>query len=219
MIKNLVIYGSGGFGREVLELIKDINNAENKKWNILGFLNDSPDMHGVIVNEYPILGGVEWLEKFKDPISVVIAIGNSNNRKLISRKINMSNIEFPNIIHPSVKISGFIKLGKGNVICAGNILTTDIRIADFVILNLACTVGHDVIINNYSTILPGSNISGNVIIEECVELGTKCCVIPNVRINENTLVGAGATVIKDLPAHCTAVGSPAKPIKFHELNN
>lgn len=35
-------------------------------------------------------------------------------------------------------------------------------------------------------------------------------------IGDYTIVGAGAVVAKTLPAKCTAVGVPAKPIKFHE---
>jgi sugar O-acyltransferase (sialic acid O-acetyltransferase NeuD family) len=217
MNKDLVIYGSGGFGREVLELIKDINLQKEQKWNIIGFINDIPETYGTYINEYQILGGIDWLEEYEEPISIVIATGNSKTRKLISGRLQMHNIEFPNIVHPSVNISSHVELGKGNIICAGNILTTNINIEDFVIINLACTVGHDVIVKNYSTILPGSNISGNVLIEECVEIGTKSCVIPQVKIGRNSIIGAGSTVIKDLPANCTAVGSPARPIKFHSV--
>ena len=59
------------------------------------------------------------------------------------------------------------------------------------------------------------NVSGNVLVERCVELGTGTQIIQGRIIGEQTIVGAGAVVIKDLPSECTAVGSPAKVIKYH----
>jgi len=77
-------------------------------------------------------------------------------------------------------------------------------------------IGHDAKIGNYSTILPSVNVSGFVNISKCVSVGTGSAIIQGVSIGENTIVGAGSVVIRDLPANCTAVGSPAKPIKFHK---
>ena len=71
-------------------------------------------------------------------------------------------------------------------------------------------------IGDYSTVLPSVNISGFVKTEECVSVGTGSAIIQGVNIGRNTVVGAGAVVVKDFPENCTAVGSPAKPIKFHE---
>lgn len=75
-------------------------------------------------------------------------------------------------------------------------------------------MGHDVQICDFVTVYPSVNISGNVIVEKCVELGTGTQIIQGKRIGQETIVGAGAVIIQDLPSGCTAVGSPAKPIKF-----
>lgn len=95
-------------------------------------------------------------------------------------------------------------------------ITTNIRIGDFVVLNLQCTVGHDSIIKDYSSLMPSVNVSGEVTIGECVLVGTGATIINQLEIGEHTIVGAGAVVTKSLPAYCTEVGVPAKPIKFHE---
>jgi acetyltransferase-like isoleucine patch superfamily enzyme len=107
-------------------------------------------------------------------------------------------------------------MGEGNIICAGNILTCNIVIGNYVTINLTCTIAHDDIIEDFVTILPGCNISGNVHLKRKVDVGTKTAIIPGVVVGENTIIGAGSTVINDLPANCTAVGTPAKPIKFHK---
>ena len=91
-----------------------------------------------------------------------------------------------------------------------------VEIEDFVILNLGCTVGHDSIIKKYSAFMPSVNISGEVTIGEGVYVGTGAKIINQLEIGEYTIVGAGAVVSKTLPANCTAVGVPAKVIKFHE---
>lgn len=107
-------------------------------------------------------------------------------------------------------------MGKGNIICAGNILTCNIHLKDFVTVNLNCTIGHDVIVDSFTTISPNASISGNVNLNESVYFGTNATIIQGISVGEGAIVGAGATVVKDLPPYCTAVGSPAKPIKFHK---
>lgn len=120
------------------------------------------------------------------------------------------------MIHPSVIYSESVNFGEGSIVCAGNIITVNIEIGKHVIINLDCTIGHDANIGDYSTILPSVNVSGFVKTEECVSIGTGSAIIQGVNIGKNTVVGAGAIVVKDLPENCTAVGLPAKPIKFHE---
>ena len=107
-----------------------------------------------------------------------------------------------------------IEIGEGSVICASNILTCNIKLKKFITLNLCCTVGHDTIIEDYSSFMPSVNISGEVKIKRKVYVGTGAKIINQLSIGENTVVGAGAVVSKSLPANCTAVGIPAKPIKF-----
>ncbi|MCM3636549.1 acetyltransferase [Sporosarcina luteola] len=214
-MNDIVIYGSGGFAREIAHLIEDINEKD-PQWNLLGFIDDDVESHGSVINELPVLGGIEWFND-RDLTSVVMGIGSPNAKeKIISNLRNLSNVDFPNLIHPSVKFSRFNNIGQGNVICEGNILTTNIVVKDFVTINLNCTIGHDTIISSYCTILPNSSISGNVLFEEKVDFGTNATIIQGIKVGCGTIVGAAAVVVKDLPANCTAVGMPAKPIKFHE---
>lgn len=84
------------------------------------------------------------------------------------------------------------------------------------ILNLGCTVGHDAIIKDYASFMPTCNISGEVLIEEGVYCGTGVKIINQTSIEEYAIVGASAVVTKPIPGHCTAVGMPAKTVKFHE---
>jgi sugar O-acyltransferase (sialic acid O-acetyltransferase NeuD family) len=215
-MKDIAIFGVGGFGREVLALIKDIN-SEKTQWNILGFFDDGYEK-GVMINGYPNLGKTEDLNNWEKPISIAVSVGNPVTKKKIIDKIVNPLVNYPTLVHPSAWIGDkdFVKLGKGCIICAGNMITTNIEIGDFVILNLGCTVGHDSIIKDYAAFMPSVNISGEVVIEEGVYVGTGAKIINQLEIGEYATVGAGAVVCQTLPAHCTAVGVPARVIKYHQ---
>lgn len=215
-MKDIAIFGVGGFGREVLALIKDINR-NSPKWNIVGFFDDGYEK-GLMINGYPTLGTTADLNKWETPISIAISIGNPVIKKKIFNKITNPLVDCPTLIHPTVWIGDgeFVEIGKGCIICAGNLITTNIKIGDFVVLNLGCTVGHDTVIKDYAAFMPSVNISGEVTISEGVYVGTGAKIINQLEIGEYTIVGAGAVVSKTVPAHCTAVGVPAKPIRFHE---
>lgn len=212
-MEKIAIVGSGGFAREVLTLINDIN-CQTKKYEFMGFVgfDKSQTMHG-----YPVVGNDEEINNTKEPIALVIAVGEPNLKEKIRLKYTNPLISFPTLIHPSVMVGdwGSVSIGDGCIICAGGILTTDIVLHDFVTLNLQCTVGHDTVINDYASFMPSVNISGEVNVGKGVYIGTGAKIINQLEIGENTIVGAGAVVAKSLPANCTAVGVPAKPIKFH----
>jgi sugar O-acyltransferase (sialic acid O-acetyltransferase NeuD family) len=214
-MEKIVIVGAGGFGREVKMLIDQINRYEHK-YEFLGYYDDGFTI-GSTINNNLVLGSIDDLAKNDEIISVVVAIGAPDIKRKIVEKLTRSTISFPTLIHPSVLLGDeFVSIGNGCIICAGTIITCNIEIKDFVILNLMCTVGHDTVIGSYASFMPSVNISGEVIIHEEVYVGTGAKIINQLEIGRQTIVGAGAVVSKTLPEKCTAVGIPAKPIKFHD---
>jgi len=211
-MKDIVIIGAGGFGREVAWLIEDINKA-NQEWNIIGFVDDNDSIQGKEINGYKVVGNVDWLAQ--QELYVVNAIGDPITKMKVMKKLEKSKNIYPVLIHPSVICSDRIEIGEGTIICAGNILTVNIKIGKHVIINLDCMIGHDVILGDYTTVLSSANVSGAVNIGKCVSIGTGSAIIQGLNIGDNTIIGAGAVVVTDLPPNCTAVGVPAKPIKFH----
>ena len=212
-MKDLIIIGASGFGREVAWLVERINK-KNPTWNLLGFLDDDSGIQYTTINGYKVLGSSSDASKFKN-VSFVCAVGSSKIRKSVIEKLG--DVEFATLIDPTVEMSDLVKIGEGSIICAGNIITVNIEIGKHVIINLDCTVGHDAILEDFVTVYPSVNISGITHFGECVELGTGSQIIQNKKIGKGTIVGAGSVVVKDLPEECTAVGIPAVPIKFHEV--
>lgn len=213
-MKDIVIIGAGGFGREVKTII-DAINKNTKTYNFLGFYDDTI-AKGTLINNFPILGNLKELNDLKTATDVLVGVGDPISKYKIISSLKNELLHFPTIIHPSVIISDDdVIIDNGCIICAGNIITCNIKIGKFVTLNLMCTVGHDTLIGDYSSFMPSVNISGEVHIEEKVYVGTGAKIINRLTIGKATIIGAGAVVSKSLPEYCTAVGIPAKPIKFH----
>ncbi|MCI6693180.1 MAG: acetyltransferase [Clostridium sp.] len=212
-MKDLIIIGAGGLGREVAWLIDEINEI-NMKWNLLGYIDDDKDKIGKYLNGYPVLGGFEYLENKKD-IYYVCAIANSKIKKeIIEKRCRKYNIKPATLIHPSVIMSRkYNEIGEGCIICINSSITVNTKLKNHITINPGCTIGHDITIDNYTTIYPGVNISGNCDIGECVEIGTGSQIIQGKSIGSNSIVGAGSVVIKDIEKNSTAVGVPAKVIK------
>lgn len=212
----LAILGSGGFAREVATIIHAIN-AKSPTYDLMGYI-DNRLAKGTLINGLPVIGSDDEINETSTPLSIVTAFGEPDLKEKVYKKYTNPLISFPTIIHPSVILGDApsIKLGKGCIICACCILTTNIEIKDFVTLNLSCTVGHDVTIGNFSSFMPSCNISGEVNIDKKVYCGTGVKIINQINIGDNTIIGAGAVITRDIPAKCTAVGIPAKPIKYNK---
>ncbi len=211
MLKDIVIVGSSGLAKEIAFLIEDINKT-NAEWNFLGFVDENVGQNvwksEIFMNDTTLLG-------FKKEINVIIGVGFPDLIKKLALKFESNNnIKFPNLIHPNaVGDWENIEMNKGNVITAGNIFTTDIKIGSFNIFNLNGTVGHDTKIGNYNVFNPTYNISGGVTINEQTLLGTGVQILQNLSVVSDTIIGAGALLTKSIEEHGVYVGSPAKKIK------
>ena len=208
-MEKIYIIGASGFGREIAWLIGNLSD-----WETAGFIDDNVNLINSDINGIPVKGDIDYLLSLKSEINAVIAIGNPKIRKKIYDKLkNKKNIIFPNIIDKNIQVDDSNKIGIGNILCAGTILTTNITLGDFNHINLSCTIGHDVIFNDFITIYPSVNISGSVKIESFSEIGTGSQIIQGKLIGSNVTIGAGSVVVKNLLAAGTYVGSPAKLIK------
>ena len=215
-MKDIIIFGASGFGREVAWLIERIN-AVSPTWNLIGFIDDDDSIQGADINGYTVLGKTEDVGKYPGAYFVCAVGASSVREKIVSNlKLASPEIKFATLIDPSVEMSDLVEVGEGTIICAHTIITVNIIIGEHVIINLDCTIGHDAILKDYVTLYPSVNVSGITNIGHAVELGTGMQIIQGKSIGDYSIVGAGAVVVKDIPVKCTAVGSPAKPIKFFE---
>ena len=213
--KKLVIVCAGGLAREIVWQLTEFGQCTNI-YDILGFVDDEPELQNKVICGFPVLGGIEWLLNYKDEICAAICIGNAKKRKKLYNRLKENpDISFPSIIASNTIYSNSTKFGQGCIICVSNTLTVDITVGEFVVAGVGCNFGHDSVVGDFATLYPKVNLSGNVHIGTCAEIGTGANIIQGKNIGENSIVGAGSVVIKDIPPNCTVVGVPAVPIKFH----
>ena len=215
-MKDIAIYGAGGFGREVACLIKRINEKE-PTWNLIGFFDDNPDKKGKMISHFaPCLGGIDQLNRYQGEIAVVMAIGNSATvRKLVDRLTNL-NVWYPNLIHPNFTLSDpeTFSIGHGNIIQGGCTATCDVSLGDFNVLNGAICLGHDVKIGSYNTIMPAVRISGEVKIGSDNFFGVGSIVLQQITIGNNIRLGGGSVLMTKPRAGNLYMGNPARKTQF-----
>lgn len=214
MEKELVIVGAGGFGREILwQLREQEYKILGKNYHFKGFIDDNKQLKKEICNQ--VIGSTDELLEEKNPISVLIAIGNAKTRRNIAKKLmKNTHLSFPNFIAESAKVSDDICIGQGCIICMSSIITVNVKLGDFVVCNLDCTIGHDSTLEDFVTLYPSVNVSGNVSVGTTSEIGTGTQIIQGNVIGKECILGAGAVVNKQIADYATAVGIPAKIIKY-----
>lgn len=208
-MKDLVIVGTGGVGKETALIVEDINEI-SQEWNLLGFIDDNKELIGKEINGYKVLGDREFLNNFDKEVYVVIAIADYCIKEELVKYLTNKNIQYATLTHPSVKINRTISIGKGCIIYQNVIMTVNINIGNHVIISPKCGIGHDSLIEDYVTVLWNVNISGSERIKQGVTLGSGCTIIQGLEIGRGSFVGAGAVVIRDIDESKTAVGVPTR---------
>ena len=214
-IKNIAIIGAGGFAREVAWLIRDINRARCS-YEFQGYIvsdlsrlteHDSPDQ---------VQGDYDWIEHHREKIdALAIGIGTPTSRLRVAAELEarFPDLEWPALVHPSAQFDrSSVELARGVLICAGVIGTVNLVFQPFVMINLACTIGHEARLGRGCVLNPTVNISGGVVLGEAVLVGTGAQVLQYVHVGDGATVGAGAVVTKNVAPGDTVVGIPAKSL-------
>lgn len=207
----MLIAGAKGFAKEVLEVIYQANSQAQ-----VAFYDDvSADLPPLLYNRYPVLRTLaeaqQWLAQ--DP-AFALGTGSPRTRRLLADKLRQVGGVLTSTLSPRATIGVFgTEIGVGCNVMTGAVLTADITMGEGVLINLNCTIGHDVVIADYCELSPGVHLSGHVMLGANCVLGTGTVVLPGVCIGTNSVIGAGSVVTKDVEADSLAVGIPAKVIK------
>jgi sugar O-acyltransferase (sialic acid O-acetyltransferase NeuD family) len=211
MIKGISIIGAGGFGREVKQLIDEIN-LHHEVWEIFGFY-DSFQKQGTSINDVPVLGGMEAALK-SECENFVLAIGNPAALRDLSSEFIEHGKTFPNIVHPlsSMGCQKTNQIGVGNIFTYGFHMTTNIEIGSFNIFNTRVTLGHDVRIGSFNVFLPNAQVSGNVSVGDENLFGMNSSILQKKSIGSRNKIGAHSFVATNLGSDSSVFGTPAVQI-------
>ena len=212
MTRRLVVIGAGGFGREVLELIEDINQEGNTEpMELVGVLDDAAPDEELLGRLGAVhLGPLGVLRNMPPDVTHVIAIGSCAAKRRVDESCRLWGRRAETLVHPTATIGRrSVEMGEGAIVCAHTTVTTNVRTGRHVHLNPGVTIGHDSVVGDHSTLTPQVAIAGHVRIDAEVFVGTGAVVRPGVHIAEGSLVGAGAVVVRNVLPGQTVVGVPA----------
>lgn len=209
-MKNLLIVGAGGCGREVFQWAKDIQK-ENKKWASIGFLDDDTQALDDLGLQSVMAGTIGGYQPCIED-EIICAIGDPLIRLALCQELREKGANFTNIIHPTVIIADYSSIGIGVILCPRAIISTNVQVNDFVLINTFSVVGHDVIIEQGCTLSAQCDLMGGVYLEEASFLGSGARIFPGVHVGKQAKVGAGSVVIRPVSAYSSVFGNPAKKI-------
>ncbi|OBJ90632.1 hypothetical protein A5640_23460 [Mycobacterium asiaticum] len=207
----MLIAGAGGLAKEAAQLARRIDPT-GERWSHIRYVTSSACELGMILP----FGQVELLEEqllSRDvEADVVIGAGYPEIRRRIAGNLLVNSaLSFPNLVHPTLEIDPrLVRLGQGNMITQGTVMTCDIEIGDFNLFNWNCTVGHDARIGSFNVINPGASVSGRVTLGDACLLGTGARILEMLDISSDTVIGAGAVVTRSIANPGVYVGVPAR---------
>lgn len=214
-MKEIAIYGAGGFGREVACLLKKINEEE-PTWELVGFFDDGIEIGTQVSHFGKVLGGINELNAWPTELSIAITIGSPKIVQGLVSKITNTNILFPNIIAPTVYFADpeTFKIGKGNIIQKHCSFSCDVTIGDFNVMDGADVFGHDDVVGSFNTFMPAMRISGEVIIGDGNFFGVGSIILQQIKVGNNIRLGAGSVLMRKPKEGFLYMGNPAKKVEL-----
>lgn len=204
---NIIIVGAGGFAREIYHWANDTFSKENYK--IKGFLSyNQKDLEGFNVKA-DIIGNDDNYKIEKND-RFVIAIGNIDIKKRAINKLKKRGAKFVSLIHPTAMIIPTAKIREGVVICPYCLVSDNVSLDDFVMMNTYASCGHDVKVGKYSILSPYAALNGFVKLENEVFVSTHATVISYKKVGFQSKISANSVVMRDVPPNKIVFGVPGK---------
>jgi sugar O-acyltransferase (sialic acid O-acetyltransferase NeuD family) len=216
--EQLLIVGAGGFARETAQAVFDVNAAlglDDTGWDLLGFLDDDPLLHGRRVDGLPVIGGTDLLDSLPQA-RVVVCVGNPRNyaaRARIVERLGLPEQRYATLVHPSASVAASCTVGPGSVILAQSVLTASVEVGAHVAVMPHAVLTHDVKVADFATIAAGVRFGGGVKVERGAYVGSGALIREHLTIGAWSLVGMGSVVLRDVPAAQVWAGAPARPLR------
>lgn len=214
-MKDIVIFGAGGLGKETVLMITDgINYYRKNTYRIRGFIVEKEYYNpGMAVSGYPVLGTEEWLVKHKDDVCCALAIGDrTHERERIFNALKKDGVRWETLICGDAYVPSSCRIGEGCYIGTKVSLSADVEIGDGTFINSEVMIGHDTKVGRFCNFYPRATISGGCIFGDHVNVGGSSYIVPRKKIGEDAYIAAGSVVFTNVKAKTHVLGNPAKKI-------
>lgn len=203
-----IIIGAGKYGEVYASFLR------HQGINLIGFLDDDPTKQNKIIVGLPVLGKISDLHKIKAD-AVYCPIGDNNVRVKVLNQARKLGFRTPNFIHPDAKISNDVQIGENGVYILGNtFIMPYVKIEDDVMISIGSNILHHTTLCKGTFVSNGVNLGASLETKQFAYIGMGATIMTGVKtIGENSLVGAGAVVIRDVPDNVVVAGNPARIIK------
>jgi len=205
--KRILIVGAGGFGREVLQWVRDAWTAQAGL--IAGFLSDDAGCLKERACQLPILGDPAAY-KPQPGDALVLAIGIPEARRRVAESLASRGGEFLTLIHPTAIVSPTAMIGAGSILCPYSILSDSASIGRCALLNYHASLGHDASTGDYAVLSPYATLGGAAHIGEDVFMGMHASVGPRKRVGARSKISANSCALADAPADSIIYGVPGR---------
>jgi sugar O-acyltransferase (sialic acid O-acetyltransferase NeuD family) len=212
--RELLLIGTGGFGREAAEAARAAG-AAGAPWRLSGFLDDDPERHGTLVAGLPVLGPPELAQDRPDAL-LALCTGRPDDygsRRRIADRLALPAERYATVIHPAAVVGSTCTVGPGSVLLAGVVLTADATIGAHVCAMPHVVVTHDVRVEDFATLASGVRLGGGSVIGREAYVGSGACIREGLRIGARAMVGMGAVVTHDVPEDRLWSGVPARDLR------
>lgn len=206
----VLILGAGGHAQVVADALWAAHREGAPAYPI-GYVDDDKGLIGQRRLGLPVLGDSGAVAQIEHD-AVVLGIGSNRIRRRLYDALSEAGECILAVRHPRAVVAQDVELPAGCVLCAGAIVNPGTRLGVNVILNTGCTVDHHNRIGDHAHIAPGAHLGGDVHVGEGTLVGIGAVVMPQRRVGNWSIVGAGATVHRDVPDGVTVVGTPAAPL-------
>ncbi|HIZ08052.1 MAG TPA: acetyltransferase [Candidatus Eubacterium avistercoris] len=206
-MKKLFIIGAGGFGRELLQWVKDINTVE-PTWNIQGFIDDDLNALEGIECDYSVVGSLSECQP-KDGEYYALAIANPKTKEKIVENMSKRNMKFASIIHPTAILTPYSHYGEGLIMFPCAKLSVNSTVGKHVTI-MSSGVGHDVKVGDYCTLCGNVTVIRNVMIGDRTYIASNVALNADVHIGNDCYIGMGSMVTKDVPDNSKTFCNPAR---------
>ncbi len=208
-MKNIIIVGASGFGREMLWYLEEINSY-SPMWNIRGFIDDNPNALDNFDCDYRVIGSIKDWQPSKDEV-FACALAFPDIKEKVVKMLVARGAKFATIIHPTARINNHSSIGEGSVITPNSVISDNARIGRFCSI-LGSNIAHDASVDDFSTLSGKCALNGHVQVGKNVYMGCGVIVAPSKKIGNYAKIGIGSIVVTNVKSRTTVFGNPAKKI-------